>query len=245
MSKIVKTPGDYTLSLTQTKQHPNEMAIVNTDQSINLFNLDTMSISQTFNQEKRHKAKINVLKYSKVHDNEKLSNILFTAAEDKMVKLWDRRTGNIVSELGYQNSPFYSLDVNQNTITAGTNSEIIFWDLRKLKVAGTYQCSHSDDVTALAYHPTNPSWLISCATDNLLCHFNFADKPSTSEDDTLEGVYASEQPMIDCGFIRDQYIWAQTSINSVEVITVENQDIMSKVTSFPHHVEYVIGCSVE
>ncbi len=65
------------------------------------------------------------------------------------------------------------------------------------------------------------------------------------EDDTLEGVYASEQPLIDCGFIRDQYIWTQTSINSVEVITVENQDIFSKITQFPHHVDYVIGCSVE
>lgn len=89
-------------------------------------------------------------------------------------------------------------------------------------------------MTALAFHQTNPAWLISCSTDNLLCHFNFEGKPSQSEDDTLEGVYASEQPLIDCGFIRNEYIWTQTSINSVEVITVENQDVFSKITKFPH-----------
>jgi WD40 repeat protein len=94
--------------------------------------------------------------------------------------------------MSYQNCPFYSLDVNKNMICAGTNSEIIFWDLRKLKVAQAYQSSHTDDVTALCFNPTNPNWLLSCSTDNLLCHFDFEGKPSLSEDDTLEGVYASE-----------------------------------------------------
>ena len=80
-----------------------------------------------------HKAKISALKYTGINDNENLANVIITASEDRKVKLWDRRYGNVVSELNYQNSPFFSLDVNKNVIAAGPNSEIVFWDLRKLK----------------------------------------------------------------------------------------------------------------
>lgn len=83
---------------------------------------------------------------------------------------------------------------------------------------------------------------MTCSTDNLLCHFDFNGKPSTSEDDTLEGVYCSEQPLIDCGFYKDDLMWVLTSINSVEVITVQDCDVYSKFTKFPHHIDYVIGC---
>ena len=130
-------------------------------------------------------------------------------------------------------------------ICAGTNSEMIFWDLKKMKIIQSYQSSHTDDVTAVLFHPANPNWLISCSTDNLLCHFNFEGKPTKTEEDTLEGVYSSEQPLIDCGFYKEDLIWAQTSINTVEMITVQDQDMYSKITKFPHQVEFVIGCGTD
>ena len=105
-----------------------------------------------------------------------------------------------------------------------------------------YQSSHTDDVTGVRFHHQNPNWLITCSTDNLLCHFNFEGKPSKLEDDTLEGVYSSEQPLLDCGFFRKDLLWVQTSINTIEVVTVEDQDPYSKITKFPHQIEYVVGC---
>ena len=38
------------------------------------------------------------------------------------------------------------------------------------------------------------------------------------EEKIIEGAYSSSQPMLDCGFITDEIIWAQTSINTVEFI---------------------------
>lgn len=127
-------------------------------------------------------------------------------------------------------------------ICAGGESELVFWDLRKLKVALNYRDSHTDDVTAVHFHKSDPNWLLTCSTDNLMNHFNWTDKPSTSEEDVLEGVYSSEQPLIDCGFINKDLLWTLTSVNTVEVVTVLDFDPHSKITKFPHQVDYVIGC---
>ena len=85
-----------------------------------------------------------------------------------------------------------------------------------------YRDSHTDDVTGLHFHKTNPNWLLTCSTDNLMCHFNWNEKPSTAEEDTLEGVYSSEQPLIDCGFLGNDLLWTLTSVNTVEVVTVQD-----------------------
>jgi len=71
--------------------------------SIQLCDLETMKIIGTFEEAKGHKAKINALKYSGITDNENLANVLLTASEDRTVKLWDRRYGNSVGELSYNN----------------------------------------------------------------------------------------------------------------------------------------------
>jgi len=182
--------------------------------------MEKMTLSNSFEVSQLHKSKVNAMKYAGVADNEHLSQVMLTASEDRTVKLWDRRNGSVIHELKYNNLPFFSVDTNKQTICAGTNSEVVFWDLRKMRVLTTYQDAHADDITALRFHPTNPDWLISCATDNMLCHFSFTGKASLREDDTLEGVYASEQPLIDCGYIGNDLLWVQTSINTVEVLTV-------------------------
>lgn len=55
-----------------------------------------------------------------------------------------------------------------------------------------------------------------------MCHFSWQGKASGSEEDTLEGVYSSEQPLIDCGFIGSDLLWTLTSVNTVEVVTVQD-----------------------
>ena len=97
-----------------------------------------MKVAATFEEAKSHKAKISAIKYSGIQDNENLVNVMLSASEDRTVKLWDRRYGNVVAELSYQNMPFFSIDTNKSLICAGTNSEVVFWDLRKMKMAMTY-----------------------------------------------------------------------------------------------------------
>lgn len=179
---------------------------------------------------------IHSIKYTNDHNNENLQHALISASQDGTVKIWDRRSGQVVSTLRHNNSPFYSVDTNKQLISAGTNSELVFWDMRKIKPpVYTYSSSHTDDVTCLGYHPEKPNWLISCSTDNLLCHFDFNGKPNIEvEDDTLEGVYCSTQPLIKCGFIGSDKIWTVTSVNSIEIINIENLDVYAKIEKVRH-----------
>jgi hypothetical protein len=46
------------------------------------------------------------------------------------------------------------------------------------------------------------------------------------EDDAVESVYCSEQPLLDCGFIGSTgtKAYALTSINSLEIIDLQDED---------------------
>ena len=79
---------------------------------------------------------------------------MLSGSEDKIIKIWDRNTGKVVGKMQYGNMPFYSIDTNQQIICAGTNEDIIFWDVRNLKnPLEVLDESHSDDVTCVKFHP--------------------------------------------------------------------------------------------
>lgn len=185
------------------------MALANTDFSIALMDLNLAGKTASFKKEHFHTKQIHSLKYSNDESNEYLQHVVLSASSDGTVKLWDRRNGEAVGVLKHQNCPFYSVDTNKQIISAGTNSELVFWDIRKMKPPlFTYKSSHTDDITGLAYHPANPDWLITCSTDNLMCHFDFNGKANIlDEEETMEGVYCSTQPLINCGYINKDMIW--------------------------------------
>ena len=67
--------------------------------------------------------------------------------------------------------------------------------------------------------------------------FNLQTDPAALEEDMIDGAYSSSQPLIACGYIGDKAIWTQTSINTVELIRVEDTTMflnISKVSSSKH-----------
>lgn len=85
--------------------------------------------------------------------------------------------------------PILQFDVSQNdqVICAGTelvgeDSYLLFWDIRSSKLLGAYWESHSDDVTAVRFHPSQSHSLASGSVDGLVNIFNLME---SSEDDAL------------------------------------------------------------
>ena len=48
----------------------------------------------------------------------------------------------------------------------------------------------------------------------------FTIKQGAIEEDMIEGAYSSTQPLIACGFVNDEVIWTQTSINTIELLRI-------------------------
>ena len=60
---------------------------------------------------------------------------------------------------------------------AGTSQDVVFWDIRNLKVPmAVLEESHGDEVTAVRFNPKNYHKVISCGADHLLNTFDFENK---------------------------------------------------------------------
>ncbi|XP_055025877.2 WD repeat-containing protein 89 [Misgurnus anguillicaudatus] len=130
-------------------------------------------------------------------------HLLFTGSADGTVRGWDvRRPGSDSIQVFRSESKhsYCSFDVScsDRVLCAGTeqveeDSFLVFWDARMVReegetglkqggLLGVYSESHSDDITAVKFHPQQADRLASGATDGLV---NVFDLSLGGEDDAL------------------------------------------------------------
>lgn len=157
-----------------------------------------------------------------------------SCSKDGTIQLYDSRVMKAQATLnaGQNGSrhPVYSIDASKNIICAGTHEDIVVWDIANMKKPlYRFVESHNEDVTCLQLYQDQ---LISCSIDNVLSMFTL--KAGSTEEDMIEGAYSSTQPLIACGFVNSKVIWTLTSINTVELLRVEDATCflnISKVSS--------------
>ncbi|KAI9017490.1 WD40-repeat-containing domain protein [Gaertneriomyces semiglobifer] len=129
------------------------------------------------------------------------SSLLWVGSKLGKVRLFDVRTGQIRQELD-AGAPVLSISVNSDNtlLAAGTelddskdegDAKLCIWDLRNPSescIAAFVEC-HSDDITQVRFHPTEPLAMISGSTDGLICLYNLS---SLDEDDALYQVIKQE-----------------------------------------------------
>ncbi|KAF4980703.1 hypothetical protein FZEAL_3371 [Fusarium zealandicum] len=114
--------------------------------------------------------------------------LVCTAGENGTVAVWDLRQGARVAQFQASQAPILSMacSLDTQTIAVGTElqnhaASIHLWDVRSTPTAKAhYQEVHSDDVTDLAFNPSNPALLLSGSTDGLV---NVYDTRITDEED--------------------------------------------------------------
>ncbi|KAL2023259.1 hypothetical protein VTK56DRAFT_3382 [Thermocarpiscus australiensis] len=118
-------------------------------------------------------------------------SVICTAGENGAVSVWDLRLDHArVLQIGGTQSSLPSLACSNeaNTVAAGTElanhqASIIIWDLRSPSAPKIqYNEVHSDDITELTHHPTDPALLLSGSTDGLV---NLTDTRVADEDDAV------------------------------------------------------------
>ncbi|KAL1903235.1 hypothetical protein Sste5346_000520 [Sporothrix stenoceras] len=143
--------------------------------------------------------------------------VLATAGENGTVTLWDLRdsaTGPQASvKVGSADANIMSLacDLSTQALAVGTEladyqASIVIWDIRNGPTPKVrYNEVHSDDVTELNFHPTNPHILLSGSTDGLV---NVCDTRIEDEDEVVIQAFNHGSSVHHAGFLNDTEVYA-------------------------------------
>ncbi|KAK2004717.1 WD domain-containing protein [Colletotrichum falcatum] len=162
------------------------LAAISSDQKLSLFNPARLGQGP-------------IKSYPTSHDNltclktfDWQNSIVCTAGENGEVSVWDMRepSKSQVAHFAASQSPILSLACNSrtNTIAIGTEfqnhmASVLLWDIRAGPTQRLqYDEVHSDDVTELRFHPSEPHILLSGSTDGLV---NIYDTRISDEDEVV------------------------------------------------------------
>ncbi|KAI3404043.2 hypothetical protein KGF56_003202 [Candida oxycetoniae] len=131
---------------------------------------------------------------SSINDMKVINESTIVSCSTDGVNIWDIRAANklVSSMTNSKNSNFLSLAYKDGLLAggtelSGTDAEVHIWDIRNSNnsIVKSFVDSHSDDVTALEFHPTLKQYLMSGSTDG---YVNIYDISKPDEDDALHQV---------------------------------------------------------
>lgn len=117
----------------------------------------------------------------------------------------------------------FDLSLDGHTIATGTaldreDASIHFWDTRKPTIPiFSHTSTHSDDITALHFHPTIPDHLLSASSDGLLTITNAAQQ---DEEEAVQHVGNWGCSIAQTGWYHDG-VWAASDMESFSLWTPE------------------------
>ncbi|KAH7313533.1 WD40-repeat-containing domain protein [Stachybotrys elegans] len=141
------------------------------------------------------------------------SSVVCTAGENGSVGVWDLRAGSKVAQFAASQKPILSLACNSatNTIAVGTElqdhtASVLLWDVRSTPTSrAQYDEVHSDDVTSLTFHPSEPAYLMSGSTDGLV---NVYDTRIADEDEVILQTFNHNASIHHAAFLTDTHVLA-------------------------------------
>ncbi|UNI23141.1 hypothetical protein JDV02_008977 [Purpureocillium takamizusanense] len=142
--------------------------------------------------------------------------LVCTAGEDGGVAVWDVRAAGEaarVARFKASDAPILSMACSASTQTIAVGTElanhtasIYLWDVRTTpSPRAHYQEVHSDDVTTLSFHASQPALLLSGSTDGLV---NVYDTRVADEDDLTLQTLNLGASIHHAGFLTDTEVYA-------------------------------------
>ncbi|KAL1379085.1 hypothetical protein pipiens_015163 [Culex pipiens pipiens] len=165
-------------------------------------------------------------------------NMVMACAEEGVVSLYDLRLGKSV--FGFEDGSegvrktMTTFDLNQNDrvlcasteVQKGGDSFLLFFDIRERKFLGSYWECHSEDITNVRFHPSNPDLLVSGSVDGLI---NVFDISQPTEDDAMQYCFNVDTAIESLNWHRNpgtgkDWVSCVTTTNGFQLYDVESQD---------------------
>ncbi|KAK5130868.1 hypothetical protein LTR08_001589 [Meristemomyces frigidus] len=142
---------------------------------------------------------------------------LATAGRDGTIRLWDTRAKQTSQLVEPQGRAISALACHEHVIAAGTESNkeglgdvsVLLYDTRNTAAPlRDYPESHTDTITQLAFHPTQPNALLSGSTDGLVSIFDISQ---ADEEDAIQQVLNPRSAVHCAGFLTADQAYVLTT----------------------------------
>lgn len=233
-SSLGAQPDTYLYKLAQATDNANLFATIGSDDALRLFDPSLRSLST----------------FSKCHTG--LSTLIslpgqpstfVTAGRDGLIKVWDARQPTSIRKPALQLAepsarPISALTASAQgpLLAAGTESNkeglgdvsVLVFDLRNASPSSAplrnYAESHTDSITQLAFHPTQPSVLLSGSTDGLVSLF---DVTQGDEEEALQRVLNPRSAVHCSGFLTETTVWVLTTDEQFLIYALSEDGIVT------------------
>uniref|UniRef100_A0A7S2TSV5 WD40 repeat-like protein n=1 Tax=Lotharella oceanica TaxID=641309 RepID=A0A7S2TSV5_9EUKA len=180
----------------------------------------------------------------------KQPKLLFSSSLDGTLAFWDTTTGKTARVLNAPDkAAFHSADCTSKAAAAGTETDVYLWDLRSGKGLMQLPEYHTEDVTALKFHPSSDAALFSAGGDGFI---NQYDLKQTDEDEILEAAINTEQPVTSFGFFgqKSEYMYAFSTMEEMGLYDLETAmpvvkfpDVREKLSASARtSINYLVDC---
>eukprot|EP01040_Poterioochromonas_malhamensis_P003956 gene3956-4233_t len=181
------------------------------------------------------------------------SNVYYSSSADNSVMIWDSRNLNAPCKVKFDEE-VAAMIVNDsdNLLVVNQGIDILFYDMRTLvsnkkpKPLGRYSDVHSDQVTQLAFSPTNPNILISGAEDGLIGVYAL---DAVEAEEAVASILNTDCPVSKIGFFGNNYEGVY-SLSTVETSTLWHFPSAQRISSFQNireqtNMDYLVDCIYE
>ncbi|KAI9144980.1 WD40-repeat-containing domain protein [Paraphysoderma sedebokerense] len=177
-----------------------------------------------------HNAPITQIEFERAN-----GNLLFSSSKDGTLNLWDLRDPKLPAVVykSPKSQPITCFSINSDvslmaggTDLTGEDAAIVFWDPRSTSHLHSFVESHSDDITCVHFHPSNPHLLLSGSTDGLACVLNVQ---GFDEDEAIVSVLNTESSVNRVNWFgqNGEYIYTATHIEELRIWNAEGEKLFN------------------
>ncbi|KAI8875796.1 WD40 repeat-like protein [Backusella circina FSU 941] len=143
--------------------------------------------------------------------------LLVSGSPEKVVRLWDPRSGKRVSKLTGHTDNIRTLLISDDgnyVLSGSSDSTIKLWSVKAQRCLNTYE-THPDSVWSLCSNDPNLKTFYSGSRDGLVNRTHISGRASDDAESECIALFKEESGVTKLAVLDDTYIWTATSSSSI------------------------------